>query len=184
MNQSIDAISYNLKNIRESRGLSLEQLAELTGVSKSMLRQIEMGKSSPTITTMWKVANGLRISFTALMAEQDTHTEVQSFKFNKPILAEKGHYRIYPLIPFSPQHSFETYYFEIDPNTTFSGEPHNGSLFEYIFVTQGVLEVLVKDKSHQIKSGEFIKFSADCGHIYRCISETPVTAIMQLSYMS
>lgn len=183
MNQSIDAISSNLKNIRESRGLSLDQLAELTGVSKSMLRQLEMGKSSPTITTMWKIANGLRISFTALMMEQEDHAEVQSFTGNKPLVSEKGHCRIYPIIPFSPQHSFETYYFELDPNTTFNGEPHNGSLFEYVFVTQGVLEVLIKDKPHRIKSGEYIKFRTDRNHLYRCISEIPVTAIMQLSYM-
>ena len=54
MDQSAEAIAANLKNMRESRGLSLDRLASLTGVSKSMLRQIETGKSSPTIATMWK----------------------------------------------------------------------------------------------------------------------------------
>ena len=67
MEQSIEAISANLRCHRESRGLSLDQMAELTGVSKSMLRQIEIGNSSPTIATLWKIANGLKISFTSLL---------------------------------------------------------------------------------------------------------------------
>ncbi len=65
MDQPVEAISNNLRTIRESRNFSLDQLSELTGVSKSMLRQIETGKSSPTISTIWKIANGLRVSFTA-----------------------------------------------------------------------------------------------------------------------
>jgi transcriptional regulator with XRE-family HTH domain len=49
--QATAAIAINLKTVRESRNLSLDQLSELTGVSKSMLRQIETGKSSPTIAS-------------------------------------------------------------------------------------------------------------------------------------
>lgn len=60
MEQSTEAISSNLKGYRENRNLSLDQLSDLTGVSKSMLRQIETGQSNPTITTIWKIANGLR----------------------------------------------------------------------------------------------------------------------------
>ena len=48
----------NLKRIREDRKLSLDKVADLTGVSKSMLGQIERGDSNPTITTVWKIANG------------------------------------------------------------------------------------------------------------------------------
>ena len=65
-----DTLSNNLKVIREERNLSLDKLSEMTGVSKSMLRQIEIGQSSPTIATIWKIANGLRIPFTALLKEQ------------------------------------------------------------------------------------------------------------------
>ena len=67
MEQSIEVIAANLREIRDSRHLSLDQLSDLTGVSKSMLRQIETGRSSPTIATIWKIANGLRVSFTALL---------------------------------------------------------------------------------------------------------------------
>ena len=59
MDQPSVVVSQNLQRMREERNLSYTQLAELTGVSKSMLRQIETGQSSPTIATLWKIANGL-----------------------------------------------------------------------------------------------------------------------------
>ena len=88
MEQSIEAIAGNLKALREARGLSLDQLADLTGVSKSMLRQIETGKSSPTIATIWKVANGLHVSFTSLLSQPEVKAEVKSFRNEKPLTAE------------------------------------------------------------------------------------------------
>ena len=58
-------ISENLRQIRKEKKLSLDSMAEQTGVSKSMLGQIERGESSPTVATLWKIATGLHISFTA-----------------------------------------------------------------------------------------------------------------------
>ena len=52
-------IGKHLKNIRQNRELSLDEAAEMTGVSKPMLGQVERGQSSPTITTLWKIATGL-----------------------------------------------------------------------------------------------------------------------------
>lgn len=182
MNESIEAISANLKEARENRGLSLDQLAELTGVSKSMLRQIETGKSSPTIATIWKIANGLHLSFTALLRKPEVRAEVKSFKAGSILTAEEEKYRLYPLVPFDPHQSFETYYFEIDPGTTYSGEPHQGDIYEYVFVTRGQLEIMVADKTFTLRENEFLKFEANHSHSYKCISNTMATAIMQLSY--
>ena len=129
MDQSVEAIAGNLRCYRESRGLSLDQLAELTGVSKSMLRQIETGKSSPTIATLWKITNGLRISFGALLCAPPVQAEVKGFRAEPALTAEDDKYRLYPLVPFNPQQPFETYYFEIDPGTVFDGEPHKGNVY-------------------------------------------------------
>lgn len=56
-------IAMNLVKLRKNRNLTLDQVSELTGVSKAMLGQIEKGKSTPTVTTLWKIANGLQVSF-------------------------------------------------------------------------------------------------------------------------
>ncbi|MCJ7985524.1 helix-turn-helix domain-containing protein [Priestia sp. OVL9] len=64
-----DIIAKNLVKLRKNRNLTLDQVSELTGVSKAMLAQIEKGKSSPTVTTLWKIANGLQVSFSVFMKE-------------------------------------------------------------------------------------------------------------------
>ncbi len=118
MKQEETAISSNLKAIREQRNLSLDQLAELTGVSKSMLRQIETGRSSPTIATIWKIANGLRLSFTTLVSKKHPEVAIMDFRGSKPLTAASNRYRLFPLIPFDPEHAFEIYNVEIEPKTT------------------------------------------------------------------
>ena len=59
-------VAEALKSLRTERGLSLSQTAELTGVSKAMLGQIELGKSSPTVATLWKIATGFNVAFSRL----------------------------------------------------------------------------------------------------------------------
>ena len=184
MEQSIDAIANNLQAIRESRKLSLDKLSELTGVSKSMLRQIETGKSSPTIATIWKIANGLKVSFTSLLRKAAVEAKVKSFKGEKPLTAESEHYRLFPLIPFEPEQSFETYYIEIDPGTVFSGEPHEGNVYEYVFALKGQLEISVDGKSFKINENEFLQFQANCPHEYKCVGKKMASAMMQISYLS
>lgn len=183
MNQPTDTVSKNLKDVREQRGLSLDQLSVLTGVSKSMLRQIETGKSSPTIATIWKIANGLRVSFTSLLREPEIQAEVNPFKGTQPLTASSEQYRIFPLIAFDPHQSFETYYMEMDPGASFTGEPHKGNIYEYIFVIQGTLEIGIGSKTHAINENEFLKFDASHVHEYRSVADTMVRAILQLSYL-
>ena len=48
-----DAISQNARAARERKKLTLEKAAELTGVSRSMLAQIEKGEVNPTISVVW-----------------------------------------------------------------------------------------------------------------------------------
>lgn len=184
MEQEIAAVAENLRTVRESRGLSLDQLAELTGVSKSMLRQIETGKSSPTISTIWKIANGIHVSFTSLLQKPTVQAEVKSFKGAQPLTAEGKKYRLYPLISFDPHQSFETYYFEIDPGATFSGEPHKGNIYEYVFVIKGELQIEIEDKSFTILENEFLQFKADHPHRYICVGKKMASAIMQVSYLA
>ncbi|MCG8683297.1 MAG: XRE family transcriptional regulator [Desulfobacterales bacterium] len=183
MKQPTDAVSINLRDIRAARKLSLDKLSDLTGVSKSMLRQIETGNSSPTIATIWKIANGLKISFTSLLREPSTEAVVKDFKQSDPLTAASDHYRLYPLIPFDPKQNFETYYMEIDPGTRFEGEPHQGNVYEYVFVQAGHLEIAVEDKSYQISEKQFLQFKADVPHIYTCVGDVTASVIMQITYL-
>ena len=184
MKQSVEEVSKNLKKIREKRGLSLDQLSELTGVSKSMLRQIEMGTSSPTIATIGKISNGLRLSFTALLRKREFKAETKQFCGGPSLTDDSKTCRLFPLVPFDPHQSFETFYFELDPGMVSSGEPHQGDIYEYVFVIKGTLEVSIGSKTFKVNEKEFLKFEANSRHVYKCISKEMAAAIIQLSYLA
>ena len=69
-------VATHLRRIRRERGLSLEALAKLSGVSRAMLGQIETGKSILTITLIWKVAQALGIPATELIAAPNDQRSV------------------------------------------------------------------------------------------------------------
>ena len=62
-------IGDNIKGVRERKKLTLDAAAKQTGVSRSMLAQIERGDVNPTISVLWKIANGYKVSFTSLLDE-------------------------------------------------------------------------------------------------------------------
>ncbi len=96
-------LATNLKQIREDRKLSLDNLAQITGVSKSMLGQIERGESNPTITTAWKIANGLKISFTELIKSTQENAVVIQKESIKPLVEDSGKYKGYPFFPYESE---------------------------------------------------------------------------------
>ena len=65
-----NTIAANAKRIREEKKLTRDAAASATGVSRSMLAQIEKGEVNPTISVVWKIANGYKVSFTSLVEER------------------------------------------------------------------------------------------------------------------
>src|SRR5512133_1256001 len=65
-------VGTNLRRIRVRRGLSLERLAQASGVSRAMLSQVELGRSTPTINVVWRIARALEVPFSSLIAEDAT----------------------------------------------------------------------------------------------------------------
>src|SRR5690242_13562169 len=84
-------VGGNLRRLRTRRGLSLERLAQLSGVSRAMLGQIELGQSAPTINVLWKIARALEVPFSALLAEQSRGgTQVLSASSTKKLSSHDG----------------------------------------------------------------------------------------------
>ena len=92
-------IAVNLKRIRTSKGMSLDVAAEQTGVSKSMLAQIERGEGNPTLSTLWKISNGMKVPFDALTVRPKSPYEIVRKSEIQPLLEDDGKVKNYPLLP-------------------------------------------------------------------------------------
>ena len=177
-------IAKNLKVYREEKKLSLERVAELTGVSKTMIGQIERGESSPTITTIWKIANGLKISFTSLINDPQPDANI-ILKSEIQILAEdNGKYRVYPYFPFQDERRFEVYTVEIEPGGFLSADAHKEGTEEFLTVFDGEVTIGVDALEYTVKSGDSIRFKADRAHSYHNAGETLTRLNMTIYYPS
>jgi len=159
-------ISKNLKKIRNENGLSLDAVSKLTGVSKGMLGQIEREEVNPTITTILKIANGLKISFTSLLSEKESDVKIIELKKVSPIYDDTKYWRSFPMFTFEESRPFEIYYVEADSGMTMTSEGHIKNSEETITVFEGEIVLSVDDESHVIKKGNSIRFKADRPHKY------------------
>ncbi|OQY40863.1 MAG: DNA-binding protein [Fusobacteriia bacterium 4572_74] len=157
-------IGQNLKSVRKSQNLSLDEAAALTGVSKPMLGQIERGKSNPTVTTLWKIAAGFKVPFSEFMKEPKLSYQFVSPLDLEPIMECDEKMKIFTM--FSYNDNFEILYVDLEPGCIHISPKHPNEVEEYIFVMEGILRVKIGKKSMILKKGEALKFRANVEHEY------------------
>ncbi len=157
-----DEITLKLKEVRAASGLSLSKVAELTGVSKAMLGQIERGESSPTIATLWKIAKGFQVPLSALIGTSDARAQGVFRTVTFP-----GSIQVKIVFPFDPALGAETFHVELAANQSHESPAHAAGVTEEVFVLNGALEVLQDGKWVALKAGEGLRFAADLPHGYR-----------------
>jgi transcriptional regulator with XRE-family HTH domain len=177
-------LASNLRRLREEKRLSLDRLAELTGVSKSMLGQIERGESNPTVTTVWKIAGGLKVSFTALINSPQPETLVMHRNEIEPFVEDEGRYRLYPFFPYEEGRPFEMYTVEMQPGSSFRADAHAAGTQEFITVFEGELTLRVGDEAFTAGTGDSLRFKADRPHAYHNSCEGVTRLCMVIHYQA
>ena len=163
-------VSENIKRIRQEKNLSLGDLAKLSDVSKSMLAQIERGEGNPTLSTLWKIANGMQVSFNTLIAQPKLPYKVTKLAEIEPILDMSGGLKNYSL--FSDiENNFSVYQIEVSKEISWISEAHLRGTAEFVIVIQGTLEIKLEEKTFILKKGENLWFKADVPHSYCNLDE-------------
>lgn len=159
-------IAVNLKRIRSARKMSLDEVSEQTGVSKSMLGQIERGESNPTIGTIGKIVSGLRVEFDELIQEPDL--DAYEVDYNKLVPSKEvpGQYTVYNYFPFEKKRPFEIYVIEIEPGGTYYSGPHGERTTEYIIGIEGTMNLKVGNKDYIINPKNALFFQCNKEHNY------------------
>ncbi len=175
-------VAENIKQIRNEKKLTLDAAAELTGVSRSMLAQIEKGDVNPTITVLWKIAVGYKVSFTSLLEKKGEKVSVIKCAGITPLTEDGGRYINYPIFPFDDQKLFETYRIVIKPGGYLSARPHLKNSEEYVTVFSGSAEITVGTEHFELSKGDSMHFPADTNHSYRNRGEETSELSMLIYY--
>ena len=138
MNEAVSMVGERLREIRTKRNISLDDAAKLTGVSKPMLGQIERGRSIPTVTTLWKIATGLKTPLSAFLQERLPEYAVVRIDGEEPVAEDEGRMRAYPVFPYDPIRSMELFYIEFDAGCRHASEKHSEDVEEYLMVLSDI----------------------------------------------
>lgn len=159
-------IAFNLKKIRIGKNMSLDDTAEQTGVSKSMLAQIERGEANPSIGCLGKIVSGLRVELNELLESPRQETFYISREDMIPTKEVEGQYSIFTYFPFEKGRQFEIYGMEIYPNGVYYSGSHGEKTVEYITVVTGTLTLKIREKKFEIHPGDAFRFDSDIEHWY------------------
>lgn len=160
-------VAGNARKIRESKKLTLDEAACATGVSRSMLAQIERGSVNPTISILWKIAGGYKVSFTALLKEADEGVLLRKADASEPLSDDYGRFLSYPAFLYNSKRHFESYRLILAPGAASGSNGHMQGTEEYITVFTGQVEITVNERCYPLKEGDSLSFRADGPHAYR-----------------
>ncbi len=158
-------VTLKLRDVRAASGLSLSKAADLTGVSKAMLGQIERGESSPTIATLWKIAKGFQLPLSALIGAATLRDPSDAGFFQT--VTFPGSIEVKIVFPFDPMLGAETFHVALKPSQCHESPAHAAGVTEEVFVLAGKLEVLRDREWVLLQAGQGLRFAADLPHGYR-----------------
>lgn len=175
-------LSKNVKNIRQKRGLTLDQAASACAISRSMLAQIEKGSVNPTISMIWKIAGGLKVPFASLVEQDRSEPEVVRAADITPLEANQGRYLNFPIFGFDEKRLFETYRIVIKPQGSLRSQAHPKGAQEFITVFAGQVRISTETESFELTVGDSLRFCADQAHGYDNIGNGDVQMSMIIFY--
>ena len=176
-------VGANLRRLRTRRGLSLERLAQISGVSRAMLGQIELGQSAPTINVLWKIARALEVTFSALISARTQSGALVLRSTESKILTSKDRsFSSRALFPFDEPRRVEFYELRLSSGSVEDADAHPPGTSENLVVTAGSVEIDVAGDTHRLEAGDSILFEADSPHAYRNVGKTEAVMYLVMTY--
>ncbi|MCI0748634.1 MAG: XRE family transcriptional regulator [Verrucomicrobia subdivision 3 bacterium] len=165
-----DAISRHLghrvKRLRNERGWSLEVLAGASGVSRSMLSQIERERANPTLAVTLRIAQAFGMTLADLLETPSAASSVAVIRAED----KTYHYRsdracrIRTLSPLNLEKDVEFYEVRLQPGGALRSAPHFEGTREFLTVQQGKVRVESADEGEILSHGDSASYRADVPH--------------------
>ena len=170
------AVGARVKALREAMDLSLRDLAERSGVSATMLSQVERGATSPTLAVASKIAGGLDLSLSQLLRLDETPHVVIS-PAGEHRRHRRGGHLIEELTPPLPGLRADVSTHTLEPGASTGGRDdvpmHEPGSRETAVVLEGELVLSFEGEDHALREGDSVTFDADLPHHFENESDSP-----------
>jgi len=159
------ALGQRLRDERRRRQFTLDGLAATSGVSRSMLSEVERGSRVPTVLTLDRIATGLGTSIARLLRSELPARTVVLRHTEQDVVRDPSGWERRVLSPVLPGVEFEFM------RTTIGGgvnagvfQPHGPGSREYLAVEAGMLRLSLDGDDVDLGPGDSIFYAGDCHH--------------------
>ncbi|MDA8455731.1 XRE family transcriptional regulator [Acidovorax sp. GBBC 3334] len=165
-------LAQRLRTLRDARGLSLEALAERSGVSRSNISLIERGESSPTAAVLDKLASGLGVTLSSLFEREAADDEAASpvaRVAQQPVWTDpaSGYVRrsVSPGVP-SPLQLVDVV-FPAGQRVAYDNAPRGMEIHQQIWMIEGAMEITVGGTAWRLEAGDCLAHTLGSPIVYR-----------------
>ncbi|MCG2785472.1 MAG: cupin domain-containing protein [Anaerolineae bacterium] len=180
---SVD-VGNRLRQLREACGVSMRTLATMSGLSANALSMIERGKTSPSVSTLYRLADALEVPVTDFFAPAPTREKIVFLKADErtrlPFMRGLweglgGENFVGHVMPFMLT-------LESGASSGPSNVIHTGH--EFVFCLRGQLEYMVEGQPYLLEAGDSLLFAANLNHRWRNPGSIVTSALIILSDFS
>jgi transcriptional regulator with XRE-family HTH domain len=177
-------IGAKLRQLRLKKKIGLVDLGKHTGLSASMLSQLENGKMIPTLPTLARIAMVFDVGvdhFFEDRRKQSLFSVVRAgerLRFPDRADAPKPSYYFECLAFSSQEKSLQAYQADIEPREAQEVQDHRHEGAEFLHVLAGTVVIRYVDEEHELKAGDSVYFDGSQPHAYRALGGEKARALV------
>lgn len=169
-----------VRALRRERGLSLRGLAERSGLSPSLLSQIERGQSNPSVATLQRIAGSLEVSIFALLAQDGPGNAVVRPDRRRKVVIQDGHLT-YELLSPDTDRQMEVWMGRLAAGAQMGSETSSHPSEEFILVLKGRMEIQIAGEVYVLDPGCSIQYDGNLPHRIRSIGDSDLEFLSALT---
>jgi transcriptional regulator with XRE-family HTH domain len=171
------AVGRRLRNLRQRRRLTQRALAQACDLSANAIGLIERGESSPSVSTLHRLALALEVPIAELFIDTEGQTVVLTKKSQRS-QAHRGQIQMENLAEGLSDQCMEPFLVTLQPGAGTEADPvvHLGE--EFVFCLEGEIEYRVAGQAYQLKAGDSLMFQANQPHCWCNFGEKPARLLL------
>lgn len=175
-------LGKTIMRLRQSYDLTLGQLAEKSGVAKSIISQIERNETNPTLGTIWRLSQSLDTSIEEVLRSEERPPLIEKVSGPQiPLLqSEDGKFRLRITGWGNVVDWVQVYDLEAEPGGVLDSEAHGPGSIENLTIQEGELTVTSGDQTFVGMAGETLRYRCDLPHKIESTGDNPARAYMVL----